>query len=98
MDPKTPPKQPNPADNTLPAKGTPDTQSADANHVTNQPRPNSAPTVASPADSTSEDDASASESETAMDSTTDPTASGMQSVMDNDADPGASNTSNDEPL
>jgi hypothetical protein len=98
MDPKTPPKQPNPADNTLPTKGTSDTQSTDANHVTNQPRPDSAPTTTPPAAPTSENDRPSFESETAMDVTTDPTAAGTPSEISGDSDPRASNTSNDEPL
>jgi hypothetical protein len=98
MDPKTPPRQPNPADNTLPTKGPADTQSADGPTITNQPRPDSAPTATPPATADAEATAPATESEATTDTPTDPTAAGTQSYMGGDTDPGASNTSNDEPL
>ncbi|RPD45324.1 hypothetical protein DNI29_18235 [Hymenobacter sediminis] len=90
MDPRNTPKQPNPAEPTLPTKGTPDTQSADVDG-TNLPRPESAP-------SETEEDTSSTENETTSDTPTDATASTAASDTGGDTDPGASNTSNDEPL
>ncbi|MGY2132110.1 hypothetical protein ACW9KT_07770 [Hymenobacter sp. HD11105] len=98
MDPKTPPKQPNPADNSLPSKGTADTQSADGPTVTNQPRPDSAPTAAPPPTPDAEAPTPVAKNDAAADILTDPTAAGAQSDMGGDTDPGASNTSNIEPL
>ncbi|GGG36045.1 hypothetical protein [Hymenobacter glacieicola] len=85
MDPKNTSKQPKPAENTLPAKGTTDTQSADADHATNLPRPEATPTE--PAETSSE-----------TETPTDSTASTTSSDSGGDSDPSASNTSNDEPL
>ncbi|WP_139923789.1 hypothetical protein [Hymenobacter sp. DG01] len=93
MDPRTNPAPPNPAEPTLPAKGTPDTQSSDADKGTNLPRPESTPAAPD-----TEEKASAAPTEPDHEMPADATASTTGPDGGAGADPGASNTSNDEPL
>ncbi|RAK66049.1 hypothetical protein [Hymenobacter edaphi] len=100
-DPKHP-KQPNPADTTLPTKGTADSQSADNAALTNQPRPDSVPDAgqAPPAAPESSGETPTAESEAAEDAApaADPSAADIQPDTRGDADPGASNTGDVQPL
>ncbi|WP_400191742.1 hypothetical protein [Hymenobacter sp. B81] len=102
MEPKSQPKpaQPNPADNSLPTKGTPDTQSADAVNPTNVPRPDSAAGAPPAPAATPEADAETPESQAARQAApaADPSAADVQPDTSGDADPGASNTSDVRPL
>jgi hypothetical protein len=98
MDPKMPPKQPNPADNNMPTKGTPDPQSTEANNVINQPPLDTILTAAPFEAIDSEIDGFASGGEPDMDVPTDTTTAGTESDLGDDSDPSASNTSYDEPL
>ncbi|MBX0290636.1 hypothetical protein K3G63_09320 [Hymenobacter sp. HSC-4F20] len=93
MDPRNKSTEPKPAEPTLPAKGTTDTQSADSDNGTNLPRPASAP-----ATTEAEESASAADATPTSEAPTDATPSTTSSGGDEDADPSASNTSNDEPL
>jgi hypothetical protein len=91
MDPRNTPKQTNPAEPTLPTKGTPDTQPADTDNATNLPGPESTPAE-------TEENRPPTDPEPASDTPTDATASTAASDAAGESDPGASNTSNDEPL
>ncbi|QJX47772.1 hypothetical protein HMJ29_12805 [Hymenobacter taeanensis] len=97
MEPNPSPQPPTPGPNTLPAKGTADTQRAGADVSTNLPPPDSTPASAPPAAPNSEEDTTGSASETITEVPTDPTVA-SEAGPSGDADPGASNTSNDEPL
>ncbi|TGE08182.1 hypothetical protein [Hymenobacter fodinae] len=95
MEPNPTSPQPTPGPNTLPAKGTTDTQRTDADAGTNLPPP-ATPPAAAPATPAEPEATPDSESET-TEAPTDPSAT-SQSDPAGEADPGASNTSNDEPL
>lgn len=96
------PKQPNPADTTLPTKGAADSQSADQAAVTNQPRPDSTPDAgqtppAAPVTAAAEETA---ESQAANDAApaADPSAADIRPDTQGDVDPGASNVGDVQPL
>jgi hypothetical protein len=92
MKPTLDPRQPKPGANSLAAKGTTDTQSADNDSATNLPRPDSLPAADSPADD------SATVSLQIYDAPADPMAAYTHLESPGESDPGASNTCNDEPL
>ncbi|KAA9339065.1 hypothetical protein F0P96_00040 [Hymenobacter busanensis] len=98
MDPKPKPSQPNPAETTLPTKGTSDSQSADT--VTNLPQPDRTPkaapqpAVAAPPAT----EAPAPESTAAEETPTDPSAADTQPDTHGDTDPGASRNDDAHPL
>lgn len=98
METQSDPRQPKPAPNSLPAKGTSDPQSADADNATNLPRPDSTP-EATPAETAGSEPTPAQPASSAPTETpADPSAASGSSEAPGESDPGASNTSNDEPL
>lgn len=93
---ETGPAQPNPADNSLPAKGSPDSQGADKPVLTNQPRPGVA--AAPPAPPAATEETSESQAAGRAAPAADPSAADIQPDTQGDADPGASNIGAVQPL
>ncbi|OON68889.1 hypothetical protein [Hymenobacter sp. CRA2] len=93
------PKQPNPAANTLPTKGTPDSQRDDAAQVTNLPRPANTSSTAKPSAAPQSDaETPTPDSQAAREILADPSAADIQPDTHGDTDPGASHNNDAQPL
>jgi hypothetical protein len=97
--PKPAPAQPNPAETTLPAKGTPDSQSTEAGSPTNLPPPagSAVPAKAAPPASPAADEPK-TDSVGATEALTDPAAADVPPGTHGDTDPGASRNDDAQPL